>query len=94
MEMFLKCPKCLTLDILTPLNCVINFASGVMTTTDIEDSMISALAKGKHTANKLVRERLTTQTHSKSFYDPVPRCSTKTMTKLRKAVKVKCIDGW
>ena len=71
---------------------LVNFASGVMTTTEIEDSMISALAKGKYTAEKFVRERLATQTRSKSFYDPVPRCSTKTMTKLRKSVKVKSKD--
>ena len=68
---------------------LVNIATGTMPTEEVEGSLISAIDKGKSLAHKFVHNRLACETKTKSFYDPVPRCQTKTMSSGTKTVKVK-----
>ena len=72
---------------------LVNFATGVKATPEVQMSLINALDKGDTLAQTFVSERLICDEHqekpSKSFYATVTRSKTKTMADMNKSVKVK-----
>ncbi len=72
---------------------LVNIATGVIPTINVPESMLGALDKGHHLAQKLVSERLVIDEGkgkpTKSMHDPLPRSGVKTMTDLSKPVKVR-----
>jgi hypothetical protein len=67
---------------------LVNFASGVIATTAVQESITEALEKGDAMAEKFVSERLVPAAENgspaKSFYEPLPRSGVRTMTELTK----------
>ena len=51
--------------------------------------MISAIEKGNSLVHMFLHNRLACETRTKIFYEPLPRCQTKTMSPVNKIVKVK-----
>ena len=71
---------------------LINFASGIVATPQIENSLVSALEKGNKMAEKFVTERLVPNekgTTSKSFYDTLSKPDIKPMSDMKKTVRIK-----
>ena len=71
---------------------LVNFATGVIATSDIQKSLLGALDTGEVLAESFVQERLVAKennTPSKSFYAPMKRTTIKTMSSMAKSVKVK-----
>ena len=80
---------------------LVNFASGVVATEEVQASMIGALDRGMDIAEQFVRERLVVPNGdakpSKSLYATLKKSNVKTMTDMKKKVKVKnkevCMNG-
>lgn len=75
-----------------PVN-LVNFASGVIASAEIEKSMVGALEKGQTMVDKFVTERLVNQPNNdkplKSLQNPLQRSQVKTMSEMRQKVKVR-----
>ena len=67
---------------------LINFATGVKATQEIEQSMTSCLDKGKALLESFVKDRplLNDQigTYAKNFFSPLSRCNIKSMSEMKK----------
>ncbi len=70
-----------------PPACLINFATGVMATQEVQDSLLGALKCGAESAKKFLNERLAAGV-DKSFYATLSRSGIKTMGSLTKPVKM------
>ena len=71
---------------------LVNFATGVVASHDIEQSLISSLDKGQELVEKFVEERCVVQEDGKtqkSFYAPLTRSRVKTMSDMNKTISVK-----
>ena len=66
-------------------NTLVNFASGVIATSVIQNSLTSALDRGSGMLKKFIRERT-------SLYDPLTRSNVKTMSLMKQTVRVKTKD--
>ena len=76
-------------------NHLMNFASGVVTTTPIEGSLLKTLVKGSQMATNFMNQRLILSEEDmifKSFYDslpdPLPKSGIKTMNIMETTVRV------
>ena len=70
---------------------LVNFATGVVATSEVEESLLTALDKGESMAKRFVSERLMPSAEAapaKSFYQTLPRSGLKTMAVMSKPVKV------
>ena len=70
---------------------LVNFASGVVTTPAIEESLLKAIDKGSQMATDFIKQRLIPSEDGmphKSFYDPLPKSGIRTMTEMQKTVPV------
>ena len=67
---------------------LINIATGAIASDDVQESLCHALDKRAQMADKFVSERLAPDS-PKSFYDPLARSNIKTMTDMRKKVKIR-----
>ena len=79
-------------DLTNPKANLINFATGVVATAEVEASLCGALDKGADMAEKFVSERFIVPdgkaATKKSFYDTLPRSNVKTMSEMHKPVRV------
>ena len=80
-------------DLSDPSTHLTNFATGVVTSSSIQNSLLDALDKGNEMAKTLMKERFIKvegqEKPRKSFYDPLPKPNVKTMADMQKTVKVK-----
>ena len=70
---------------------LMNFASDVVTTPAIEESLRKALEKGSHMATYFMKQRLIPSEDNmplKSFYEHLPKSGIKTMTEMQKTVRI------
>ena len=66
---------------------LVNFATGVVAPSDVENTMLSALTTGSAMATQFVTQRFIDK--EKSFYAPMTKSKLKTMASMKKQVKVK-----
>ena len=79
-------------DIHTAPTQLINFASGVVATKEVETSLLNALNKGEEMLHQFIADRLMvseTGTVKKSFYSPMNRLRIQTMEDMNKSITVK-----
>ena len=67
---------------------LVNFATGAVARSDIQNSMLNYIKTGKEMAKKFVSERLT-ERRAKSFHDTMPRTKCLTMSDMKVSTKVK-----
>jgi len=77
-------------DVLDPPAKLVNFATGSAAPPDVQASMLGAIDTGCKLLDKFVAERLvvSTDARKKSFYDTLPRSLLKTMTEMKKPLRV------
>ena len=68
-------------DLRDPTIHITNFATGVVTSGAVGESLLGALEKGKMKLDGQEKPQ-------KSFYNPLPKANVKTMTNMQKTVKV------
>ena len=69
----------------------LNFASGVMTTSAIKESLLKALDKGSQVSiNSTKKHLIPSENHMplKSFYDPLPKSDIRVMIVMQKTVHI------
>ena len=80
-------------DLIDPATHLTNFATGVISSSSVQDSLLDALDKGSEMAHSFMKERFIKlggqNKPQKSFYDPLPKANIKTMADMQKTVKVK-----
>ena len=71
---------------------LVNFATGMVATSEVEGSLLTCLDKGKAATSKFVTELLVPKDGQeqplKSIHDPMPRSKLLTMSTMRRPVKV------
>ena len=68
-----------------------NFASDIVTTPAIEESLLKAIDKNSQMATSFMKQRMIPSEDKmpfKSFYDPLPKSGIKTMTEMQKTVRI------
>ena len=77
-------------DLTDPPDKLVNIATGIVATPQIQQSLLGALDKGDTLGKTFVAERLCNRESEsfKSFYAPLPRTGILTMTQMRKKVKI------
>ena len=73
----------------TPSDHPLNFASGVVTTSSIKESLLKALHKGSQVSINFTKKHLIPPENNmplKSYYDPLPKSDMKVMAEMQKSV--------
>ena len=80
-------------DLTDPATHLTNFATGVISSSSVQESLLDALDKGSEMTQSFMKERFIKlegqDKPQKSFYDPLPKANIKTMADMQKTVKVK-----
>ena len=79
-------------DLSDPAEHLVNFATGVIASSEEEESLVNSLDKGRQMASNFMKERLIPADDDKppkSFYDPLPKSGVKTMADMQKTVREK-----
>lgn len=75
---------------------LVNFATGAVAPKEVEENLVGALSKGATMAKTFIGDRLILAEGSdvpkKSLYDAIPRSRIKTMTDMRRKVKIRHKD--
>ena len=69
----------------------LNFASGVVTTSAIKESLLKALDKGSQVSIIFTKKHLVPSENNmplKSYFDPLPKSDIKVMTEMQKTVRI------
>ena len=69
----------------------LNFASSVVTTSAIKESLLKALDKGSQVSINFTKKHLIPSENNmplKGYYDPLPKSNIKVMTEIQKAVRI------
>jgi hypothetical protein len=72
--------------------CLVNIASGIHATTEVQDSLLTASTKGLQQMEKFINAALDTE-GSTSFYQPIKRSGLLTFAEMHKKTKVKGPKG-